>query len=216
MQSEGQMEQLLSRVRGANSAIGRGVQQVSRSFHTTRRAQTLAVAACAVLVSLLLTAAFSSARHARYRWTATSDVLVTTTWTRPGDTLGANNTSVQKMPAALVPADALTAPPNGSTLRVGLGPNTALTESMVAGAQGSVSVPDNWRVVAMGADVTAPVLVPGDKVDVVSADRVLAASAIVTAAATDAQGPTIAVPADAAAVVATAARLGEASLVLAS
>lgn len=209
------MNTYLALARRANTTLSVAVHCGIASLQTVRRAQTIAVVVCAVLVSATLVSVMASARSARDKWATTAVVLVTTGWTSSGDALGANNTRVVNVPLALLADDALSVVPAGATLRVGLAPNTAVTESMIVAAAGTVQVPDGWRVVSMGADVTAPVLVPGDRVDVVSADKVLAAGAIVTAAATEAQGPAVAVPQDAAAVVATAARDGLASLVLA-
>lgn len=209
------MNKYLSLARRANVVLSEALEHAIQSLQTVRRTQTVAVVACAVLVSVLLLASFSSARSARNKWDTTATVLVTTGWTDAGDTLGPGDTRTVPVPVALLADDALDSAPNGASLRIGLAPNTVLTESMIVAAAGTVPVPDGWRVVAMGADVTAPSLAPGDRVDVVSADRVLAADAIVTAAATETQGPSVAVPQETSAVVATAARDGLASLVLA-
>lgn len=201
--------------RRASETLGQTLNKLAGSLQTVRRAQTLAVLACSGLASLVLLSTFASARGARDKWDLTTRVVVTSRWVGAGEPLGAHNTRSIEIPSALLADDALAAVPAGASLRVDLAPNTALSDSMIVAAAGTVAVPDDWRVVAMGVDVTAPVLVPGDRVDVVSADKVLAAGAIVTVAATDAQGPAVAVPRDVAAVVATAARDGLASLVLA-
>ena len=67
----------------------------------------------------------------------------------------------------------------------------------------------------MPTDLVAPTVIAGDHVDVVSADAVIAAGALVIEVSAT-NGITIAVPAESAAVVATASRNGDASLVLAT
>jgi hypothetical protein len=76
-------------------------------------------------------------------------------------------------------------------------------------------IPSGWRGVAMPTDLVAPTVIAGDHVDVVSADTVITAGALVIEVSPT-NGITIAVPAESAAVVATASRNGDASLVLAT
>ena len=75
------------------------------------------------------------------------------------------------------------------------------------------SVPVDWRVVALPRDVIAPHLSPGDRVDVVSRAQVIAGDAVVVNPPTETDGVVVAVPPDAAALVATSAREGDVSVV---
>lgn len=76
-------------------------------------------------------------------------------------------------------------------------------------------VPSGWRVVALPAGLALPRVQPGDTVDVVADGLVIAPSAVVTAAPTEQEGALVAVPANAAAPVASAAQSGGIALVLA-
>lgn len=196
--------------------ISRAIDSAIAALERSRRAQTAAVAATAACVAMILLVAMAGANRARERWSATADVIATAQWTEPGAPLTAENTRVVTVPVALLPDDVLTSLPASASYRLGLAPNTPLTESMISGASPADLVPQGWRVVAMAPDVSTPAVAPGDTVDVVSSDQTLVAGAIVTAAATETTGPSIAVPQEAAAIVATAARNGDASLVLAS
>ena len=133
-----------------------------------------------------------------------------------GESVTSENTRVIALPAALAPVDSLSAPPVGATVRLAVQEGTPLTSSMLVVDASTPAVPYGWRVVAMPVDVAAPAIVPGDMVDVVAMDAVVAAGALVISAGDDTIGPTIAVPQDVAASVATSAGTGEASLVLAS
>jgi hypothetical protein len=65
----------------------------------------------------------------------------------------------------------------------------------------------------MPRDVVAPQVGAGDTVDVVADGRLLAAGAVVISAGTDTAGPVVAVPAEVAPVVASAAQTGASGLV---
>jgi hypothetical protein len=80
-------------------------------------------------------------------------------------------------------------------------------------AAASQTIPAGWRGVAMPRDVVAPQVGAGDTVDVVADGRLLAAGAVVVSAATDTDGPVVAVPAEVAPVVASAAQTGASGLV---
>ena len=74
-------------------------------------------------------------------------------------------------------------------------------------------IPAGWRGVAMPRDVVAPQVGAGDTVDVVADGRLLAAGAVVISAGSDTSGPVVAVPAEVAPVVASAAQTGASGLV---
>ena len=75
------------------------------------------------------------------------------------------------------------------------------------------TIPAGWRGVAMPRDVVAPQVGAGDTVDVVADGRLLAAGAVVISAGSDTSGPVVAVPAEVAPVVASAAQTGASGLV---
>ena len=209
------MQQFLAHLRRANAVLAALLDRTIELLHVQRRAQTVAVVSVAALVTLMVGAMFLQFQRARDAWGATAQAVIASRLLETGEMLSADNTQLVDVPVGLIADDALESVPAGATVRIGVETNTLITASMVSGVDQSIEVPEGWRIVAMAIDVTAPTLVPGDTVDVVSTDSVLASGAIVIAPATDTQGPSIAVPQDAAAVVATAAREGTASLVLA-
>ncbi len=75
------------------------------------------------------------------------------------------------------------------------------------------TIPAGWRGVAIPRDVVAPQVNAGDTVDVVADGRLLAAGAVVISGGTDTAGPVVAVPAEVAPVVASAAQMGASGLV---
>ena len=75
------------------------------------------------------------------------------------------------------------------------------------------AIPAGWRGVAMPRDVVAPQVGAGDTVDVVADGRLLAAGAVIISAGTETEGPVVAVPAEVAPVVASAAQTGASGLV---
>jgi hypothetical protein len=100
-------------------------------------------------------------------------------------------------------------------MRIALSSSTAISASMILLDNARFQIPSGWRGVAMPTDLVAPTVIAGDHVDVVSADTVITAGALVIEVSPT-NGITIAVPAESAAVVATASRNGDASLVLAT
>jgi Flp pilus assembly protein CpaB len=210
------MNQFLSRLRRANSVLATFLDRLVRSLQVKRRSQTAAVVCVAVTVSVLVASTISGARHARSSWGTTATVVVSTRFIEPGEMLDGTNTQSIVAPIGVIPDDALDSIPSDATVRTQLSYNTIISQWMISGSNRTPDIPKDWRVVAMPVDVTAPLVAPGDTVDVVSTDAVLAAGAIVVSEATDTQGPSVAVPRDVAPLVATAARDGVASLILAS
>jgi hypothetical protein len=80
-------------------------------------------------------------------------------------------------------------------------------------AAASEAIPAGWRGVAMPRDVVAPQVGAGDTVDVVADGRLLAAGAVIISAGTETEGPVVAVPAEVAPAVASAAQTGASGLV---
>jgi len=210
------MKKLLSITRYANAFAARTLDHIIHALHTKRRSQLIAVVSLSLCIGAFTASQLRNARFARQKWVATIQVLVTTRNVTAGQSLDSSVVSFVKMPPVFVPTDALTSLPEGATVRIALTTRTALTNSMILTNSGSIPIPQGWRGVAMPIDLVAPAVTPGDKVDIIVADKVVAQGALVVSIPTQRQGLTIAVPADVAAVVATAARNGEASLVVAN
>jgi hypothetical protein len=186
---------------------------VIRELHTARRMQLTVVIAIALTIGLFCTHFIMSAHDNKKKWSAYQSVLVTKRTVRAGELLTVNNTTLVRVPTVFVPITSLTALSPSTTARIALSANTIVSISLTVSDNNTVDIPEGWRGVAMPRDLPAPPLSAGDVVDVVSIAATIAPGAVVVAVSlTD--GVTLAVPADLAPVVATAFRLGEASLVL--
>lgn len=186
-----------------------------RALQIQRRAQLIAVLVVSILIGFLVARTVHSTRVTQQQWTSQTSILVTTNNVAAGESLTNANTHRVALPLAIQPPDALTEIPTNARMRLALSSRTALTSSMIIRDNARIQIPSGWRGVAMPTDLVAPTVITGDHVDVVSADAVIAAGALVIEVSTK-NGITIAVPAESAAVVATASRNGDASLVLAT
>ena len=186
-----------------------------RALQVQRRAQLIAILAMSILIGFLVARTVHSTRATQHQWTSQVSILVTSRNVAAGESLTDANTHRVALPLAIQPPDALRKIPTDARIRIALTSRTALSTSMIIGDNARIQIPSGWRGVAMPTDLVAPTVIVGDHVDVVSADAVIAAGALVIEVS-PANGITIAVPAESAAVVATASRNGDASLVLAT
>ena len=186
-----------------------------RALQIQRRAQLIAVLVVSVVIGFLVARTMHSTRATQRQWASQVSVLVTSRNIAAGESLTNANTHRIALPLAIQPPDSLTKIPTNARVRIALTSRTALSTSMIIGDNARIQIPSGWRGVAMPADLVAPTVIAGDHVDVVTADTVIAAGALVIEVSPT-NGITIAVPAESAAVVATASRNGDASLVLAT
>ena len=186
-----------------------------RALQVQRRAQLIAVLIVSILIGFLVARTVHSTRATQHQWTSQVSILVTSRNVAAGESLTNANTHRIALPLAIQPPDSLTKIPTDARVRIALTSRTALSTSMIIGDNARIQIPSGWRGVAMPADLVAPTVIAGDHVDVVTADTVIAAGALVIEVSPT-NGITIAVPAESAAVVATASRNGDASLVLAT
>ena len=186
-----------------------------RALQIQRRAQLIAVLVVSVVIGFLVARTMHSTRATQRQWASQVSVLVTSRNIAAGESLTNANTHRIALPLAIQPPDSLTKIPTDARVRIALTSRTALSMSMIIGDNARIQIPSGWRGVAMPADLVAPTVIAGDHVDVVTADTVIAAGALVIEVSPT-NGITIAVPAESAAVVATASRNGDASLVLAT
>jgi Flp pilus assembly protein CpaB len=186
-----------------------------RALQIQRRAQLIAVLVVSVVIGFLVARTVHSTRATQHRWASQMSVLVTSSNIAAGESLTNANTHRVALPLAIQPHDSLTEIPANARSRIALSSRTALSTSLIIRDNARIQIPSGWRGVAMPTDLVAPTVIAGDHVDVVSADTVITAGALVIEVS-PANGITIAVPAESAAVVATASRNGDASLVLAT
>ena len=186
-----------------------------RALQIQRRAQLIAVLVVSILIGFLVARTVHSTRVTQQQWTSKVSILVTSRNLAAGESLTDVNTTRVALPLAIQPDEALIDIPANARTRIALSSRTALSTAMIIRDNARIQIPSGWRGVAMPTDLVAPTVIAGDHVDVVSADAVIAAGALVIEVSTN-NGITIAVPAESAAVVATATRNGDASLVLAT
>ena len=186
-----------------------------RALQIQRRAQLIAVLVVSVVIGFLVARTVHSTRATHQQWASQVSILVTSRNVAAGESITNANTHRVALPLAIQPPDALTKIPTNARLRIALSSRTALSTSMIVRDNARIQIPSGWRGVAMPTDLVAPTVIAGDHVDVVSADEVIAAGALVIEVSAT-NGITIAVPSESAAVVATASRNGDASLVLAT
>jgi Flp pilus assembly protein CpaB len=186
-----------------------------RALQIQRRAQLIAILVVSVVIGFLVARTVHSTRTSQHQWASKISILVTTHNVAAGESLTNANTHRVALPLAIQPPDALREIPTNARMRLALSARTALTASMIIRDNARIQIPTGWRGVAMPTDLVAPTVIAGDHVDVVTADTVIAAGALVIEVSPT-NGITIAVPAEFAAVVATASRNGDASLVLAT
>lgn len=186
-----------------------------RALQIQRRAQLIAVLVVSILIGFFVARTVHATRATQHQWTSQVSILVTSRNVAAGESLTNANTHHVALPLAIQPPDALTEIPINARMRLALSSRTALTASMIIRDNARIQIPSGWRGVAMPTDLVAPTVIAGDHVDVVTADTVIAAGALVIEVSPS-NGITIAVPAESAAVVATASRNGDASLVLAT
>ena len=186
-----------------------------RALQIQRRAQLIAVLVVSILIGFLVARTVHSTRATQQQWVSHVSVLVTSRNLAAGESITNANTTRVALPLVIQPDEALTEIPTNARTRIALPSRTALSTAMIIRDNARIQIPSGWRGVAMPTDLVAPTVIAGDHVDVVSADAVIAAGALVIEVSTK-NGITIAVPAESAAVVATASRNGDASLVLAT
>ena len=209
------MKSLTFFLRTAHAQFTSLLNALIRALQIQRRVQLIAVLAVSMVIGFLVARTVLSTRTSQHQWTSQTSILVTSSNLATGESLTNANTHRVALPLAIQPADALTKIPTNARTRIALSSRTALTSSMIIRDNARIQIPSGWRGVAMPTDLVAPTVIVGDHVDVVSADAVIAAGALVIELSSN-NGITIAVPAESAAVVATASRNGDASLVLAT
>jgi Flp pilus assembly protein CpaB len=186
-----------------------------RALQIQRRAQLIAVLVVSVVIGFFVARTVHLTRASQHQWTSKVSILVTSRNLAAGESLTNTNTHRVALPLAIQPHDALTEIPSNARTRIALSSHTALSTSLIIRDNARIQIPSGWRGVAMPTDLVAPTVIAGDHVDVVTADTVIAAGALVIEVSPT-NGITIAVSAESAAVVATASRNGDASLVLAT
>lgn len=213
-----------------------GMQYAKLCRDQTKQRQV--VVALALFAAVVFFVNVTRLQSQRERLTATTNALVATRSIGAGESISANATAAFALPSSIFVPNAISIFPQPAFAQRDISPGDLITSSNVAAQPAAVSlVPVGWRTVSITPQTALPPMNPGDHVDVIANNSVLVADAIVvsitaanypTGDATIGGGTTsaartitlashvvIAIPADAAATVATAAALGDATLVVA-
>ncbi len=201
--------------------LGGGYSRLCRDNRLQRRAIAL-LAGVAATVFLTNVIQLQSQRN---QLAANFMVLVATSDIESGDPVTTGLVRPLLVPASLVAATVLVDLPSPAYAKQSIGVGELITSVNVAEkSSGISSVPAGWRTVAITSPTALPPMSAGDRVDVIANGVVLVANAVVvsTSGELTALGGVslitqvvIGVPADSAPIVATAAALGDATLVVA-
>ena len=184
------------------------VHRIIALLERERRTQVAAIAVISVLTAGFVAESVVATRRERNSWSQLAAVLVLTAPVRAGDELTAQNTTTVELPHALIAVDALHALTPNTRSRVALAANTPLTRSLTIPSSDAVVIPEGWRVIALPSDVVAPVVQPGDAIDLIVGSTVVATNSVVVSASP----LTVAVPADVVPAITRGARVGDVSV----
>ncbi len=184
------------------------VHRIISLLERERRAQVVTILVISVLTAGFVAESVAATRRERNLWSTSATVLVVTAPVRAGDELTADNTTTVARPEALIAVDALRTLAPNTRSRIALAANTPLTRSLTIPSSDAVVIPDGWRVIALPAEVAAPVVQPGDLIDLIVGATVVAANSVVVSVSP----LTVAIPADAVPTIASGARVGDVSV----
>lgn len=200
----------------AAASQARGLtSRLSDNLERKRVHQMWVLSIAVVIIGLCTARSVIAIRSLEHRWTTEVAVVVVSERIDAGQSINSTNTSRVRLPLQIIPAGALRSLRPGSRAAITLEPRTPLTSSMIRAERSRITVPTGWRGIALPADLIAPSVSVGDRVDIVAGGTIVAGGAAVIGVGPDGQ-ITVAVPSDIAATVATAARLGEVSLIVSS
>ena len=209
------MSQLRNFLHAAHTQFRQLVAVLIHMLHTKRTSQLVFVVSVSLIVGTLTGVITQQATTEKRQWASQVSVLVSTRALRAGESLTLANTHSVDLPEAIIADDAIADIPTNATTRIGIAANTPLSLSLISSDDAPLQLPEGWKGVALPVDLITPPVHVGDTVDVVARDVVIAAGALV-AQIDQERGITLAVPGEQAAMVATAAHLGEIGIVLSS
>ena len=184
------------------------VHRIISLLERERSAQVVTIVVISVLTAGFVAESVVTTRRERNSWSTSATVLVVTASVRAGDELTADNTTTVALPEAFIAVDALRTLTPNTRSRIALATNTPLTRSLTIPSSDAVVIPRGWRVIALPADVAAPVVQPGDLIDLIVGATVVAANCVVVSVSP----LTVAIPADVVPTIASGARVGDVSV----
>ena len=180
-----------------------------------RRQQVIAGLVCCASLTFFIT--LSRMQSATASLGLTTPVLVASSNIEPGDIITTQLFSLRSLPRSAVTSTAL------HDLQIGLVAQQSIsigelltTTNTGTSATQQLQLPAGFRSVAIVPPAALPPMQVGDHVDIIANGVVLAADALVLSLIEDTIGVIVAVPAELSAAVASAAAIGDATLVVSS
>ena len=180
-----------------------------------RRQQVIAGLLCCAALTFFIT--LSRMQSATSSLGSTTPVLIATRSIEPGDIITTQLFSLRTLPRSAVTPTAL------HNLQIGLVAQQSIsigelltTTNTGTSTSNQLQLPAGFRSVAIVPPAALPPMQVGDHVDIIANGIVLAADALVLGLIEDTIGVIVAVPADLSAAVASAAAIGDATLVVSS
>ena len=190
-------------------------QQQALCRNNRRRQQVIAGLICCAALTFFIT--LSRMQSATASLGLTTPVLIATSNIEPGDIITTQLFSLRSLPRSAVTSTAL------HDLQIGLVAQQSIsigelltTTNTGTSATQQLQLPAGFRSVAIVPPAALPPMQVGDHVDIIANGVVLAADALVLGLIEDTIGVIVAVPADLSAAVASAAAIGDATLVVSS
>jgi Flp pilus assembly protein CpaB len=181
------------------------VYRILSALERKRKVQFVVAVALSIVCASVVAESVTTVHSQRKKWSSNVSVVVLTKNVTANERLTSDNTKIVALPTAIVATDALTALPARATTRVALTANTPLSQSLLVPTSESVDIPAGWRIIALPPDIIAPPLAPGDNVDIITGNTVLARDSVVVSL----NPLTLALPADVLPSITTAARVGD-------
>ncbi len=215
----GAMRPVVSRL---NTLLAARYLRLCRNHGQQRRV----IAICTGVAAMVFFVNIVQLQSQKQQLAANFTVLVATSDIASGQRVTTAEVRPLLVPASLVSASVIVDLPGTAYAQQNIGVGEVITSINVTDQAVNISVvPAGWRTIAITSPTALPPMSAGDHVDVIANGVVLVTNAVVVAAAGELSPPNnmtytthvvIGVPADAAPSVATAAALGDATLVVAS
>jgi hypothetical protein len=180
-----------------------------------RRQQVIAGLVCCAALTFFIT--LSRMQSATDSLGLTTPVLIATSSIKPGDIITTQLFSLRTLPRSAVAPTALRDLQTGLVAQQSISIGELLTTTNTGtSASQQLQLPIGFRSVAIVPPAALPPMQVGDHVDIIANGIVLAADALVLSLIEDTIGVIVAVPAELSAAVASAAAIGDATLVVSS
>ena len=180
-----------------------------------RRQQVIAVLVCCAGLTFFVT--LRRMQSATASLGLTTPVLIATSSIKPGDIITTQLFNLRTLPRAAVAPTALHDLQTGLVAQQSISIGELLTTTNTgASTSKQLQLPVGFRSVAIVPPAALPPMQVGDHVDIIANGIVLAADALVLSLIEDTIGVIVAVPAELSAAVASAAAIGDATLVVSS